>query len=83
MEKMLSELLPLSKAVGIKQTQRAILEGRAQAVFYADDASLALTDRIRALCQKAGVPAHPVKTMKALGKACGIDVGAAAAAVLK
>lgn len=46
------------------------------------NADPAITEPILALCKKFAVPVLWVKTMKELGHACGIEVGASAAAVL-
>lgn len=79
---MLSELQSAKKVVGVKQLRKTLLDGTAKAVFLAEDADPTLTDPIRALCLKKHVPVTEVPTMAELGKACGIGVGAAAAAVL-
>ena len=69
--------------VGSKQLKKALLSGRARRVFLARDADPAVTEPIARLCGEAQVEASWVPTMAMLGKACGIDVGAAAAATLK
>jgi len=69
--------------VGSKQLKKALLSGRAQRVFLARDADPAVTEPIACMCREAQVEAMWVPTMTMLGKACGIDVGAAAAATLK
>lgn len=70
-------------AIGINQTIKAIEHNLAQEVFVADDADKRLTNKIALLCKEKGVPVIYVDSMKKLGKACGIDVGAAAAAIKK
>ena len=80
---MLQALKTAKKVVGIKQLKKALKEGIAQTVFLAQDADPQLTAPIAALCQANGVTCLPVKTMAELGQACGIDVGAAAAAIVK
>lgn len=69
--------------VGSKQLKKALLAGSAQCVFLARDADPALTEPIARLCQDCRVEAKWVPGMAMLGRACGIDVGAAAAATLK
>lgn len=69
--------------VGSKQLKKVLLSGRAQCVFLARDADPAVTEPIAQLCGEARVETKWVSTMAMLGKACGIDVGAAAAATLK
>ena len=51
-------------------------------VYLAENADPAVTEPLAVLCQTQGIPLTWVKTMAELGKACGIDVGAAAAAVI-
>lgn len=69
--------------VGSKQLKKALLQGRARCVFLARDADPAVTEPIARLCEEAQVEARWVPAMATLGRACGIDVGAAAAATLK
>ena len=68
------------RVVGVKQTRRALSGGRAKAVFLARDADPALTEPLAAQAEEQGVPVRWTDSMKALGKACGISVGAAVAA---
>lgn len=70
-------------AIGINQTIKAVEHGVAQEVFIAEDADRRLTNKIALLCKEKGVSVIYVNSMKELGKACGIDVGAAAAAIKK
>lgn len=67
------------RVVGVKQSRKAIREGRARRVYLADDADPAVTGPIAAECAAAGIPVETGKTMAQLGRACGIAVGAAAA----
>ncbi len=69
-----------TRVVGIKQTMRAIKDGRASHVFYAQDADPELIAHICERCQEAEIPVTAVPRMADLGATCGIDVGAAAAA---
>lgn len=72
-----------AKVVGIKQTTRAIIKGRVQIVFIANDADERLTKPLVEMCQAQDLEYFQVTTMQELGKACGIHAGAAAAAILK
>jgi len=72
-----------NKAVGMKQTIRAINNDSAEMVFLASDAEKHIKDAIIDACKQHGVLIEYVDTMDELGKLCGIEVGAAAAAVLK
>lgn len=80
---MLDELKNGSKVVGAKQTRRALNDGRVRMVYLASDADPRVTEPIAALCISAGVPAETACSMKELGAACGIAVGAAVAALLR
>lgn len=71
-----------SKAVGVRQTTKAIQQGKAAEVFLAVDAPRVLTDPIAQLCAQKGVALYWVDSMKQLGEDCSIKVGAAAAAAL-
>lgn len=79
---MLTELKTGTKVVGVKQTQRAISDGRARLVFLAQDADPRVTEPIGALCKERGISVEMVPGMKELGSACGIAVGSAVAALL-
>ncbi len=68
--------------VGAKQLKKALQKGLARYVLLAENADPALTEPIAELCRQAGVPFSSVATMAQLGHACGIEVGAAAAAVI-
>ena len=69
------------KVVGLKQVRRAVTEGRVNLVFLACDADPRLTEALEALCNEHSVSVVWDYTMAQLGKACGIAVGTAAAAV--
>ncbi|MEI7027616.1 50S ribosomal protein L7ae-like protein [Paenibacillus sp. y28] len=66
--------------IGTKQTTKAVELGMATEVFVAKDAEPRITMKIINLCKKMGVNVTYVDSMKQLGKACGIEVGAAMAA---
>ncbi|OEF96410.1 ribosomal protein L7Ae-like protein [Vulcanibacillus modesticaldus] len=70
-------------SVGLKQTLKAIEQGKAQEVIVAKDADQRLTSRIIQYSEERKIAISYVDSMKQLGKASGIDVGAAAVAVLK
>ncbi len=78
----LAELAGKRVVVGAKQLRKALRSGEAHFVYLAEDADPAITGPIEALCQENMVSCAWVRSMKELGSACGIDVGAAAAAVL-
>ena len=70
------------KVVGLKQTRRAVSAGRALRVYLACDADPRLIQPLLQACSAAGIAVETGCTMKQLGRACGIDVGTAAAAVV-
>ncbi|MBA2876769.1 50S ribosomal protein L7ae-like protein [Thermaerobacillus caldiproteolyticus] len=69
--------------VGTKQTVRALKEGKAQEVILAEDADSAIINKIMEAAKEANVPVTKVDSMKKLGKACKIQVGAAAVAIIR
>ena len=77
---MLSELKNGPKVAGVKQTKRAIGDGRAVRVFLAEDADPRVTEPVEELCREKGIAVEHVPAMKELGAACGIAVGSAVAA---
>ncbi|HZK34055.1 MAG TPA: ribosomal L7Ae/L30e/S12e/Gadd45 family protein [Bacillota bacterium] len=72
-----------SRAVGMKQTIRAINTGNVSVVYLARDTDDHISKRVTKECRKAGVEIIIADSMEALGMACGIQVGAATAALLK
>ena len=80
---MLSQLKNARKVVGVKQLRRALADRTAAAVFLAKDADPALVQLLAQQCEEAGITPVWAESMQALGKACGISVGAAAAAILR
>lgn len=73
----------MSKVVGVKQTARALRAGKAVRVLLARDADPAVTGPIEALSRAHSVETVWFGSMKELGRACGIAVGAASAADLR
>ena len=69
--------------VGAKQLKKALRDDRVRLVYLAENADPAITEPIAALCRQCGVPVAWIPTKAALGRACHIDVGAAAAAILR
>ena len=79
---MLTQLEHTGKVVGVKQTRRALNDGRAKTVFLAHDADPALTEPLAELAEELNVAVVWTEHMRDLGKACGIAVGAAVAATV-
>lgn len=79
---MLEELKRAAKVAGVKQTRRAVSDGRVKRVYLAQDADPRVTGPVEALCGEHAVAVEWVPSMKELGAACGIAVGSAVAALL-
>ena len=75
-----SEISRQKVVVGAKQLRKTVLAGQAKKVYLAQDADPAITEPIARMCLEMRVPFTWVHSMKELGRACKIDVGAAAAA---
>ena len=79
---MITELASQEKVIGVKQSRKAVREGRAKRVYLACDADPAITEPVAVSCEAAGIPVETEHTMAQLGRACRITVGASAVAVL-
>jgi len=67
--------------IGKKQTMKALKAGQIRELIIAEDADRHILDELLLLAEEARVPIVKVDSMKKLGKACGIDVGAATVAI--
>ena len=80
---MIDDIKDVKKTVGVRQSQKAVAGGLARRVYVASDAS----DKVRIpfinLCREHNVEIEMVESMGLLGEICGIDVGAAVAAVIE
>ena len=70
-------------AVGAKQIRKAVTTGAASQVYLAENADPALTQPIEALCKQNNIPLWWVRSKDELGRACGIEVAASAAAAIR
>ncbi|KPU42639.1 ribosome-associated protein L7Ae-like protein [Oxobacter pfennigii] len=70
------------KVVGVKQTCKYIKIGKVISVYLAKDADHKIIQPIEELCRQNNVEPIFVNSMKELGYMCGIDVGAATAALI-
>ena len=68
--------------VGAKQLRKALVSGKVFRVYLAENADPAIVEPIETLCQQNNVEFTWVRSMADLGRICGIEVGAAAAATL-
>ena len=80
---MLAELSRRKVVVGSKQLRKALDKGSVRFVVLARNADPAITEPIEAICRRDDVPVTWVSDKLTLGKACGIEVGAAAAAAVE
>jgi len=78
----LTELASKEKVIGVKQSRKAIRDGRARLVYIACDANPAITGPVAVSCAEAGVPVMDGHTMSQLGQACRISVGASVVAII-
>ncbi len=71
------------KSIGTKQTTKAVQKGAARVVFIAKDAERHVVDPLMRLCAERNVEVILLDTMAEVGRACGIEVGSASAAILE
>ncbi len=69
--------------IGVKQTTKVLSNNQAKVVFIAKDAEQHVVRRIIQLATEKNVEIIFIETMKELGRACNIDVGAATAVIEK
>ena len=79
----LETLREARKVMGLKQVTKAVKRHSAGQVVIARDADEQLTGPLQELCRAEGVQVVYTESMKELGLACGLKVGAAVAALLK
>ena len=68
--------------VGTKQTVKALKSGTVKEVVIAEDADVMVTQKVVQTANEHNIPVLKVDSMKKLGKACGIEVGASAVAII-
>lgn len=71
------------RSVGAKQTIKSIEKGETAVVYVARDADPKVTEPVIRLCRELGIELVEIESMDELRHACGIKVGAAAAAILR
>jgi large subunit ribosomal protein L7A len=79
----LESLKNSKKTIGLRQSLKAVEEGSVKVAFIARDAEEKVIRSIKELCERSSIEIIYVESMKQLGKACGIEVGAAVACLLK
>ncbi|NMD72357.1 50S ribosomal protein L7ae-like protein [Bacillus sp. DNRA2] len=69
--------------IGTKQTAKALKSGSVIEVVVATDADLKVVSKVVQTAKEMDVPISYVDSMKKLGRACKIDVGAATVAITR
>lgn len=68
--------------VGTKQTVKALKFDQVKELIIAEDADSRIIHMITELAEQKDIPFNMVDSMKKLGKACGIEVGAVTVAII-
>jgi len=68
--------------VGTKQTVKALKSGNVTKIIVAKDADPVIIGKVIEAAQEVNVPFILVESMMKLGQSCGIEVGAAAVAII-
>lgn len=71
------------KSVGSKQTVKALKKNLAKVVYVAVNADRHVCEPVIKVCEEKQVPVVQVDSMRDLGKACGIKVECATAAIIE
>ena len=69
-----------NKVVGVKQTLKAIRQGRAVLVYLAEDADSFVSVPVISTCEEHGIRLEYVSSKSELGRLCHVDVPSAVAA---
>lgn len=73
-----------NKIIGLKQTLRAIQQGKIQKVYIANDIEEHILRQITEICQQKTVPLISINVNpKELGRICQIEVGAAVVSLIQ
>ena len=80
---MLDDIKSHNKYIGLKQSLRAIEKDEVCAAYVANDCAPHIYNNVVGQCADKGIHVEYVETMKELGDACNIDVGAAVVVLLK
>ena len=73
----------VKKKIGLKECKKAVQNDNVLKAFIAQDVDERVIAEFKDLCNQKSVEVIQVDTMKDLGKACGIDVGASTVVILK
>ena len=78
----MERLRSLPHKVGLKQSEKAIRQGKASLVYLATDADGWIKEALEKACSENKVPIQMVSSRKELAKACRVEVPAACAVLL-
>lgn len=78
----MERLRNLPHKVGLKQSEKAIRQGKASLAYLATDADGWVKDALEKACAESKVPLRMVSSRRELAKACRVDVPAACAVLL-
>lgn len=79
----MDQFVEVSKVIGMKQTLKAVKEGKAIKVILADDTDEMIKKSIMECCDHHQIALERVETKVGLGKASGIDRAAAVIAIIR
>lgn len=79
----MDELKNIPKVIGAKQAAKALQKEQVKVLYVAKDAETRVIEPLEKVAHAKGVQVVRVPTMKELGSAFGIEVGASTAAILK
>lgn len=79
----MNQFVDVPKVIGTKQTLKAVKEGKALKVFLAEDTEEPIKKSIIDCCYDHNVTVESVETKVGLGRAGGIDRGAAVITIVK
>lgn len=80
---MIAKLKSDNKVVGAKQVKRALITSDVELVYIAKDAEGKVTDEIIGFCNEKQIQIVLIENMRILGDACGININAAVAALIR
>ncbi len=78
----MERLKTMPKVVGLKQSEKAVRQGRAIQAFLAEDTDLWLLEAFETLCKEYDVALTLVPSGKELAKACKVEVSTACAVLV-
>ncbi|MCD5413383.1 MAG: ribosomal L7Ae/L30e/S12e/Gadd45 family protein [Clostridiales bacterium] len=80
---MLEILKHEKKTIGIKETSKAMKQGKIRVLYIADDLDNHLKKQIEDVAKDIKLEVVRIESKRKLGVACGIDVSASAVGILK